>query len=513
MMDSLNRWWRTSVGRRIEVCARLTISFGWCLGGCAHAPPPNTKAEPSSGGASIIVVENSKPGTRDWMLADMSAAPIDESDAKFQRVRAIEGYVSHTSIRPGEALTAYVSVDPPQPYRVDVFRMGYYGGAGGRRVATFGPFVGAQQSEPTEGPRHLVEAGWRPSFEVPIADDWVSGVYLAKMTTTESGQQSYLVWVVRDDRHADLAFKVSDLTWQAYNRWPAWRSLYDWEGDRWSGASRPRVSFDRPYGAYYNPRIMPVASKTKGSGEFLLWEFPLAYWLESRGYDVTYISSLDVHEHADELLRARGLLVVGHDEYWTRQMFDGVTRARDAGLSIAFMSGNLIDTPIELMPSSTQQPDRTFNRVEDMHRWYPEFEDEQTLTGAAAGELGSADWIVRQPEHWLFAGTSMQAGDSIRGLVGWEFNKRPLREDPSLVVVASGPLRKFEDSSPLGNDFVATAYDTASGGAVVNLATNWWSMVLASPPGCVSPLAVELCHPDPRVESITENLMQHIINR
>ena len=51
-------------------------------------------------------------------------------------------------------------------------------------------------------------------------------------------------------------------------------------------------SFDRPYGKYAQIFDHPLSI---GSGEFLLWEFPLCYWLESRGYDVTYCSNSDMH--------------------------------------------------------------------------------------------------------------------------------------------------------------------------------------------------------------------------
>ena len=52
-----------------------------------------------------------------------------------------------------------------------------------------------------------------------------------------------------------------------------------------------------------------------GSGEFLLWEFPLAYWLEQHGYDVTYCSNSDMLT-PDRGLKCKAFLSVGHDEYW-----------------------------------------------------------------------------------------------------------------------------------------------------------------------------------------------------
>ena len=58
----------------------------------------------------------------------------------------------------------------------------------------------------------------------------------------------------------------------------------------WSRACTSAI--DRPYGKYCQMLDAPLS---QGSGEFLLWEFPLAFWLEQQGYDVTYCSNTDVH--------------------------------------------------------------------------------------------------------------------------------------------------------------------------------------------------------------------------
>jgi hypothetical protein len=38
-------------------------------------------------------------------------------------------------------------------------------------------------------------------------------------------------------------------------------------------------------------------------------------WLEQRGYDVSYLSDVDVHEDPAQLLHQRAYLSLGHDEY------------------------------------------------------------------------------------------------------------------------------------------------------------------------------------------------------
>jgi hypothetical protein len=161
----------------------------------------------------------------------------------------------------------------------------------------------------------LRECRWPTSAELTIPPGWTSGVYLGRLTTLTEHQgsgywQSYVIFIVRDRRRADVLFQCSDNTWQAYNQWPDNYSLYT--DPRAAHAPGVSVSFDRPYGKF--PMIFE-APQSIGSGEFLLWEFPLCYWLERFGYDVTYCSNSDLL-NPGVAARAKVFLSVGHDEYW-----------------------------------------------------------------------------------------------------------------------------------------------------------------------------------------------------
>jgi hypothetical protein len=123
------------------------------------------------------------------------------------------------------------------------------------------------------------------------------------------------------------------------------------------------VSFDRPYAIYWNGFPAGFEPLTNGSGEFLLLEHPLSFWLEKQGYDVTYVSNVDTHADGEGLLRGKVFLSVGHDEYWTAEMFANVTRARDAGVSLAFLSGNAVSGVVSLLPSSDGRPNRVMRRM------------------------------------------------------------------------------------------------------------------------------------------------------
>ncbi len=231
-------------------------------------------------------------------------------------------------------------------------------------------------------------------------------------------------------------FQTSDTTWLAYNRWPNWRSLYDLGDNPWgAGGSKVGydVSFDRPYALYWN--LLPTGFEplTNGAGEFFLTEFSLAFWLEREGYDVTYVSNIDTHTDGKGLLRSKAFLSVGHDEYWTEQMFENVTKARDAGVSLAFLSGNSISGIVELLPSTDGRPNRVMRRVKG-------FTTEPELMGSTSYGVGLGDWIAELPDHWAFEGTDMKKGDRVRDLVGWEYHGPPLGNHKDIVVLAAGPV-------------------------------------------------------------------------
>ena len=134
-----------------------------------------------------------------------------------------------------------------------------------------------------------------------------------------------------------------------------------------------RVSFDRPYAKY--PQLFD-APLSAGSGEYLLWEHPMTFWLEQQGYDVTYCSNLDLHYDSELLDMSKVLISVGHDEYWTPEMFNNAINARDNGLSIAFFCGNSVGGKIQLYDSFEGTPGRVFARTQQTT-----YDNEETLMG------------------------------------------------------------------------------------------------------------------------------------
>lgn len=473
------------------------------LGGCAHFPATRR---------NLVQSENEKPGTTGWLLTHTRVDP----KTKY-RCPWIEGFCSRTSVGAGEMLDIKVSTNPPSPFVIDLYRLGYYGGKGGRHVGQLGPFQGSAQPDPDVGTERLRECRWETATSIKIPNDWLSGVYLGKLTAEKENLQSYIIFIVRDDRKCDFLFQCSDTTWSAYNRWPDFFSLYD-DGTpphNWYVGPGVSVSWDRPYGRY---RQIFDAPLSQGSGEFLLWEFPLAFWMEKEGYDISYISNIDTHSNAKGLLRGKAWLSVGHDEYWSLDMFNNVQAAIAAGVNAAFFSGNSCDGLISISPNGSGQLSRTISRIgkfgpfeaeikEFGGRWKQHGPNPSMLMGARSTfpYNGGADWTCVNAKHWLFEGTGMKNGDSIHGLVGWEHHGLPASR-PGLEIVAKGPV--FSGGKPQGVDYTATLYPSPKGNLVFNAATIWWSDGLSAPPGYLRPTAHGSTPPGPdiRVQQMTKNL-------
>ncbi|MCL4215818.1 MAG: hypothetical protein KJ052_02255 [Candidatus Hydrogenedentes bacterium] len=470
-----------------------------------------------------IVAENALPGSPDWQLTRVRL------DNGGFRSPWIEGYCSRQSVEAGESIDIMVSTNPPRQFEIEVFRMGYYGGQGARLMTKLGPFQGMVQDAPSIGEKNLHECTWQPSARLTIPEDWLSGVYLGRLTTLPGSDelpywQSYVIFIVRDDRPADILFQCSDNTWQAYNRWPDNYSIYTHP----DGVQGPwaNVSFDRPYGREAQFADIVNDPLTVGSGEFLPFEFPLAYWLEQHGYDVSYCSNSDLLT-PERALKCKAFISVGHDEYWDIRQFNSVTRLRDEGVNLLFLSGNAVCWVTPFQPSSDGRPDRiifrggpygadndyALNRIRD-HGPFPEHgPDEGLLMGARNVEPvnGGGDWIIQMPEHWIFEGTGVKNGDRIPGLIGWEYHGMPANI-PGLDIVAAGTAFQGGDNP---QNWTATLYPGQKENFVFNAATIFWAQGLSSPPGHTLPWShwSRPHGPDPRVQGIMRNLLQQAINK
>ncbi len=469
----------------------------------------------------LIAEENLKPGSTDWQLTRVR---LDKTGGF--RSPWIEGYCSRQSVAAGETIDIMVSTDPPRPFKIEIFRTGYYQGRGARLMATLGPFDGKKQVVPTPGEKNLHECRWQASTSLKIPADWVSGVYLGRLSLLADDPaagywQNYVVFIVRDDRPADILLQCSDNTWQAYNRWPDNYSVYTHP----KGTEGPwaDVSFDRPYSKYAQIYENP---QSLGSGEWLCFEFPMAYWLEQQGYDVSYCSNSDMLT-PERGLKCKAFLSVGHDEYWDIRQYESVVKMRDAGVNLLFFSGNSVCWVTPYRDSSSGVANRIMFRGgpyggkhtyaelrEKLNGPFPHRgPDEGYLMGARNVDPvnGGGDWICTKPDHWIFAGTGMKKGDRIPGLIGWEYHGDPPTDIPGLEIVGEGTALQ---GGTRPQHWTATIYPGPKNNFVFNASTIFWCQDLSSPPGHMLPWShwSRPHGPDERVQKITTNLLRRAIS-
>ena len=128
------------------------------------------------------------------------------------------------------------------------------------------------------------------------------------------------------------------------------------------------LTYKAAYAVSYN-RPFHSAEDDFGRSWLTYAEYPMIRFLEANGYDVSYMSSIDVDSRGPLLQNHRVFVSAGHDEYWTENQRSNVEAARDSGVNLAFFSGNLMFWKTRLAPSidGSSTPLRTIVSYKDTH--------------------------------------------------------------------------------------------------------------------------------------------------
>jgi WD40 repeat protein len=296
----------------------LAANYTWSF--TTGVVPVNCNAPPNP-----IAAENCLGGnpSTEWAVSGGTDAAGDPT---------IQGFATDISVNQGGTINFKIDVPVNIPYQLDIYRMGYYGGSGARKVDTVNPAM-ASQSQPacqTDLLTGLIDCGnWAVSGSWTVPVNASSGIYFARAVRTDTGGASHIVFIVRSDTsHSDLIFQTSDTSWQAYNDYGG-NNLYI--GSPGTNPARAyKVSYNRPFHTrVYEPQTWLFNA-----------EYPMVRWLEANGYDVSYSSGVDTERNAALIKNHKIWLSNGHDEYWSAGQRASVQAARDAGVHLAFFSGN-----------------------------------------------------------------------------------------------------------------------------------------------------------------------------
>lgn len=430
----------------------------------------------------------------------------------------IEGYAGATSVAPGAPLPLYVHSSGA--YRVEVYRIGWYDGAGGVLV---GCLPACDGSEPAQAqPAATVDkamleyrAPWRQTDALAVGAEWPSGYYQANLVV-ESGKQYAIPFVVRGTASAPapLLVIVPVNTWQAYNEWGG-KSLY-------SDPSATTVSFDRPY---------------RPDDAQLPWrlEYPLVRFLEAGGFRADYVTDADFDADPAQLTRYHAVVVAGHNEYWTRGMRAGLENALGRGVDVAIMGGNTLYWQIRYANgdrralveyrSASGDPDPQARTKTVRWRDQPVNVPECVLVGAEWQGGGSRpgpkthDYTVVTAAGPWFRGTGLTPGARLRGLVDYEWDavqRSCPHQRKGLTVLfhyegrSTPQPRGVYTSTFLTQDADAVTFRTRSGARLFNAGSNYFALGLEP----TAPNLVDKAHPpDARLIRFARNMLADLARR
>jgi hypothetical protein len=441
---------------RFTASASLIALAGVALVGRGLATAQAQRAPAAAPGcarpANRIVAENCKPGS-----------PSTEWDVNGSGDRRIQGFATDISVNAGETIAFKIESDSPA-YRIDIYRLGYYRGMGARQVATVKPSVPLPQQQPeclADDTVRLFDCGnWAASASWAVPRDATSGVYIARMVREDNDppswapdnsrtnaprpvpmphaygalgfgklanalkepRASHIYFIVRDDdSRAELLFQTADTAWQAYNRAGITSTYGSFDPARPMERAY-KVSMNRPY----------VTRDYRAVNMVFNAEYPMIRWLEANGYDVTYTTGVDSDRRGQLIRNHKIFLSVGHDEYWSGPQRAHVEAARDAGVHLAFFSGNDVFWKIRWEPSTdpSHTPYRTLVTYKETHANAKIDPMKDVWTGT---------WRDARP----FNPEGPQPENALKGTI---FTVNAWRNDPLVVPARFAPLRFWRNT-------------------------------------------------------------------
>lgn len=448
---------------------------------------------------TAVRAENAKPGSATWRLgADGTRVATDAGNQ-------IKGYASATSVNLGGKIAFHISAG--EPFEIAIFRLGWYGGSGARKILTTRMLAAASQPPLSiDVLTGMISCDWAPTWTLNVGKKWVPGTYIAVLTT-KAGWRNYVPFVVRDPAKKNgFCIVLPFATYQAYNMWPhdglRGRSLYlGYAGTGIFGDVRPdgkplnkgdstrrarKVSFDRPFHDHGLPFRFDE-------------DHYMIQWVECMGYDLNYATSIDLETGAVDPRNYQGLVFSGHDEYWSRAMRETIEHGIRQGISMAYMAANNVYWHIRFETSAKHRPNRVmacYKTGEDA----PDYPTSATMLwrdphpGPANPEqamLGvqfngivneSVPLVVRSSNHWFWEGCGVADGEAIPHVVDGEADaynpSYPAPVDVDHTLLSASPYQ-LKNGSPMMQN--SSLYETRNGAIVFVAGTFNWTKSLGYP--------------------------------
>jgi len=313
--------------------------------------------------------------------------------------------------------------------------------------------------------------GWPESHHWAIPSDASSGFYKVISTCLRPDGSRYVqfhFFVVRPTaatQSAKLLMILPTSTWMAYNDWGGACSYFGIDGEA-GNQFTPNLSFERPWtrGMVWLPEGAPRICAEPVPDPLTAPRYHIKDWAWSHGYGYFYaaagwaqfdrhfvcwaqregisfdmITQTDLHYRPEILDRYKAVVIVGHDEYWSREMRDHIDEFVERGGNFARFAGNFLwqirledegrrqvcykDRAAEEDPvRGTERQHLLTDAWDSLNVQYP-----SAHTVGVSGAKGvyaswgnfsprnSKGFTVYRPEHWVFDGTNLNYSEVFGG--------------------------------------------------------------------------------------------------
>lgn len=405
-----------------------------------------------------------------WRGMDMVFYEMSANNPDFLE---IYGYCDAQSYGVGDTIKLHISTTA-KAFDLEIYRDGVEKEVVYERKGVKGQFT------ETPADAYLNGCGWPALCELKVDRKWRSGFYVILLTVEQNGdkKRSEACFVLRGSKKAKIAYLVTTSTWMAYNTWGGANYYWGTHGEK-GDASCPVLSFERPWerGFIVSPPNVPYLSTvrdklryereanftfepTSGYPFMLGYGFgvnstgwaeddrPFVLWAEENGYEMEYLSQIDLDNDRDALMGYDVVVIAGHDEYWSWDQRDALDQFTENGGNLARFAANML-WQVRMSEDGKQQIcykiaadelDPVRNDPARKHLLTSIWEHRSvnrpsaqsfSVTGLqgiyaaydGASPRSHAGYTVYRPEHWAFENTCLMYGDAfgtVEGVVGYE---------------------------------------------------------------------------------------------
>ena len=329
------------------------------------------------------------------------------------------------SYAPGQVAVLDIGGGDTNGATLQIFQAGASGtpapaAAPGWDKPTFGkPVTAPQQVHRPPGSGHWL-------VHIRLGSNWASGDYVARLGW--GAHTDYAPFVLRPSRLGTAPVLVVEPT----NTWHAYDVV---DGDSWYlDPSVHIIDLTHPFA---DARVTGARVPAGLPEQFSRFDLGFLRWYWHSGYRADFVSDDDLERvaSAGRLSRYRLIVFAGHEEYVTSHTFDLITRYRNAGGNLAFLSANNFFYRVQV--SGSTMTGRT--------RWRDLGRPEAALVGAQYAGWDEGRYPNRPyrivntaAAPWLFAGTGLHDGSRV-GNYGIEVDEPTAVSPPRTRVLAEIP--------------------------------------------------------------------------